>query len=337
MFIYFRPIYFEMLNNLTTSIVIRALNEQLHIGKLLYGIQQQTKLPDEIILVDSGSTDDTLLIASSYEVKIEKISKQDFTFGRALNIGCNLANNDILIFLSAHVYPLDKNWLSNLIKPFEDDSVACSYGKQRGNAKTKFSEHQVFLSYFPNEVADIKTNYFCNNANCAIRKKAWQKIRYDEDLTGLEDLDWAKKQHNIGNKIVYVPSAEIIHVHEESWRQIKNRYKREAIALRRIESHISMNFFNLTYLIFLSIFSDLLATRSIKSLRANWISIIFFRFNQYLGTYEGLNLKNNEINQLKSTFYYPPRKIKENKGKLNNIKNSNNNEKLKNLINYDSF
>ena len=69
MFIYFRPIYFEMLNNLTTSIVIRALNEQLHIGKLLYGIQQQTKLPDEIILVDSGSTDDTLLIASSYEVQ----------------------------------------------------------------------------------------------------------------------------------------------------------------------------------------------------------------------------------------------------------------------------
>ena len=90
-----------MFNNLTTSIVIRALNEGSHIGKLLYGLQQQTKLPDEIILVDSGSTDETLLIAASYDVLIEKISKDEFTFGRALNIGCKLAKNEILIFLSA--------------------------------------------------------------------------------------------------------------------------------------------------------------------------------------------------------------------------------------------
>ena len=34
------------------------------------------QLPDEIILVDSGSTDDTLLIASSYEVKIEKFQSK---------------------------------------------------------------------------------------------------------------------------------------------------------------------------------------------------------------------------------------------------------------------
>ena len=66
-----------MLDNLTTSIVIRALNEESHIGKLLYGIQQQTKLPNEIIIVDSGSTDDTLLIASSYGVKIVKYQKRN--------------------------------------------------------------------------------------------------------------------------------------------------------------------------------------------------------------------------------------------------------------------
>ena len=87
-----------MLNNFTTTVVIRALNEGSHIGKLLYGLQQQTILPDEIILVDSGSTDDTLLIASSYDVLIEKISKDQFTFGRALNIGCRKASKEILIF-----------------------------------------------------------------------------------------------------------------------------------------------------------------------------------------------------------------------------------------------
>jgi len=107
--------------------------------------------------------------------------------------------------------------------------------------------------------------------------------------------------------------------------------------LRRIESNISMNLFNLTYLILLSIFSDLLANRSIKSFRVNFISIIFFRFNQYVGTYQGLNLKNNEINELKSTFYYPPKKVKENKTLSNNFKNNDDDQKLRNLINYDSF
>ena len=325
-----------MFNNLTTSIVIRALNEGSHIGKLLYGLQQQTKLPDEIILVDSGSTDETLLIASSYDVLIEKISKDEFTFGRALNIGCKLAKNEILIFLSAHVYPPDKDWLTNIINPFKDESVVCTYGKQRGNSSTKFSENQVFLSYFPDEIEDIKTNYFCNNANCAIRKKEWEKIHYDEELTGLEDLDWAKKQYQNGKRILYVPNAEIIHVHQESWKQIRNRYKREAIALRKIESYISMNFFNLIYLIFLSIFSDIFASKSIKSLRKNLISIILFRLNQYFGTYEGLNLKNNEIDKLKSTFYYPPKNNKEIKIK-NFGKHTTKKRAIRKFINYDSF
>ncbi len=327
-----------MSNNLTVSIIIRALNEEAHIGKLLYGIQQQTKLPDEIILVDSGSTDDTLLVASSYDVIIERIKKEEFTFGKSLNIGCKRAKSDILVFLSAHVYPSEKEWLEDILKPFNDPNVVCSYGKQRGNKTTKFSENQVFLSYFPNNINDVKTNYFCNNANCAIRKEEWQKINYDESLTGLEDLDWAKKQYLNGKKIKYVPSAEIIHVHNETWGQIRNRYKREAIALRKIEPYISINFFSLIYLILLSILSDILSIKTINSLRLNLISIILFRINQYLGTYEGFNIKNKYISELRTTFYYPPKKYLKNDKKFKQFNNINKkNKKSRNLINYDSF
>ena len=321
-----------MLDNLTSSIVIRAYNEESYIGKLLYGIQQQSKLPNEIIIVDSGSTDNTLLIASSYNVKIVKISKEEFTFGRSLNIGCSSAKSEILIFLSAHVYPSHKDWLHNILKPFEEDSVVCSYGKQRGNSLTKYSENQVFLSYFPNQISEVKTPYFCNNANCAIRKKQWEKEKYDESLTGLEDLDWAKKQYKKGFKIVYVPEAEIIHVHEENWKQIKNRYKREAIALRNIEPSLSMNFLNLVYFILISTISDFLSIKSLKVAKSNLFSIILFRINMYIGTYEGLNLKYKDIHKLRSTFYYPPNLSKYKK--QNELKS---NKKSTKFINYDSF
>lgn len=327
-----------MFNNFTTTVVIRALNEGFYIGKLLYGLQQQTKLPDEIILVDSGSTDDTLLIASSYDIKIVKINKDEFTFGRALNIGCSKANNEILIFLSAHVYPSHKDWLLNLIKPFDDKSVVCSYGKQRGNSLTKFSEEQLFLSLFPEDPKNVRSQYFCNNANCAIRKKEWEILKYDELLTGLEDLDWAKKQYQKGNKIFYASDAEIIHVHNEDWKQIKNRYKREAIALSKIEPAITFNFLKLLYLIFLSILSDLLSIRSLKSLRLNFLSIILFRYNQYVGTYEGIKLKNSDIDKLTSTFYYPQGKQIKYLNKLKKSRKTNNiSQKSRKLINYDSF
>lgn len=325
------------LNIFSTSIVIRALNEARHIGKLLYGLKQQTKLPDEIILVDSGSTDDTLMIASSYDVKIVKIKKNEFSFGKALNIGCEEASKEILIFVSAHVYPSDKNWLQNLIKPFIDSKVVCSYGKQRGDRKTKYSENQIFNSWFPEDINDIKTKYFCNNANCAIRKSVWNEYQYDENLTGLEDLDWAKNQYSLGYKIIYSPKAKVIHVHNENWKQIRNRYRREAIALRRIEPTMTLNLFNLVYLLFLSILCDSLSTKSTKIFYLNFYSIILFRFNQYLGTYLGLNSKSMDISHLRSTFYFPSMKIKsESKRRLKLNSLSNNNESS-DLINYDIF
>jgi rhamnosyltransferase len=65
------------------SIVIRAYNEERHIGRLLDGIKHQTLKDVEVILVDSGSTDSTVEIAESYDARIVKIPSEEFTFGLA--------------------------------------------------------------------------------------------------------------------------------------------------------------------------------------------------------------------------------------------------------------
>jgi glycosyltransferase involved in cell wall biosynthesis len=52
------------------SVVIRAFNEEEHVGRLLSGILEQTLRPTEILLVDSGSTDATLSIASRFPVQV---------------------------------------------------------------------------------------------------------------------------------------------------------------------------------------------------------------------------------------------------------------------------
>ena len=79
------------------SIVIRSYNEAEHIGRLLLGIGQQTMPPDEVIVVDSGSTDGTPDIARSHGAQVVEIDKREFSFGRALNIGFSRAGGDIVI------------------------------------------------------------------------------------------------------------------------------------------------------------------------------------------------------------------------------------------------
>ena len=174
------------------SIVIRAYNEGKNIGKLLYGIRQQDLTDLEVILVDSGSTDNTVDIAEQHGAKIVKITESDFSFGRALNVGCEAAKGELLVFASAHVYPVSKSWLSDLLEPFSDPKITVSYGKQRAGSVNKYSEARLFDTWFPNISEVPQRGYFCNNANCAIRKSEWLNYPYDEDLTGLEDLHWPR-------------------------------------------------------------------------------------------------------------------------------------------------
>ena len=171
------------------SIVIRAYNEEKGIGRLLDGITQQTFEGYEIILVDSGSTDGTLAVAKRYPVKIVSIRPQDFSFGRSLNYGCQAAQGNFVVIASAHVYPLYKDWIEQLLTPFEDPRIGMVYGKQRGSKETKYSEHQVFEKWFPDKSTSNQAHPFCNNANAAIRRELWQEFPYNEELTGLEDID----------------------------------------------------------------------------------------------------------------------------------------------------
>jgi glycosyltransferase involved in cell wall biosynthesis len=88
------------------SIVIRCYNEERHIGRLLFGIKQQSIKDVEIIVVDSGSTDSTLSIVGRYPIKVVTIEPEEFSFGRSLNIGYQNTTNDIIVNASAHVYPI---------------------------------------------------------------------------------------------------------------------------------------------------------------------------------------------------------------------------------------
>lgn len=292
------------------SIIIRCHNEERHIGRLLESIFQQTVKNIEVILVDSGSTDTTLSIARRYPVNICSIRPEDFSFGYSLNCGCRQAAGTYLVFASGHVYPARQDWLENMLSMFTDPKVALVYGKQRGDYTSKFSEHQIFHKMFPDKTVYAQDSCFCNNANAAIRRHLWEKIPYDETLTGLEDLDWAKRAINLGHCISYCAKAEVIHVHEESSSQIYNRYKREAIALKRIFPDDRFRFWDFARLLILNMGVDYYHAYRAGKLRQNTLGVAIFRLMQFTGTYSGFRFRRLISPGMKQKFFYPRKQIK---------------------------
>ena len=287
------------------SVVVRCYNEEKHIGRLLEGLLRQSLTDVEIIVVDSGSTDATLAIASRYPTKCVRIPKQDFSFGRSLNLGCSAASGDVIVAVSAHCYPVYPDWLEQLIAPFLDTKVAMSYGKQRGNGLNKFSERQIYRQWFGEESNPAQQHPFANNANSAFRRDLWQSQPFDETLTGLEDLDWAHKVLRNGYRIAYVAEAPVIHVHEETWRQTYNRYRREAIAMRHILPQERFTFLDLLRLSLAGVVGDIRVAWNEGGLRRELSSILSFRMSQYIGTYHGYRQRDMISQNLRETFYYP--------------------------------
>lgn len=288
----------------STSVVIRALNEEKYIGRLLAGLAAQSTPPSEIILVDSGSTDTTISIAEHYGCRIVHIKKEDFSFGRALNVGCAAATGDVLIFMSAHVYPVYDTYLEHIVRPFTDPSVAVSYGRHLGDERTKYSEARLMLKWFPEKSVADQGHGFSNNGNCAVRRNRWQETPYDEELTGLEDLDFANKAVRDGLKVAYCAEAAVVHVHEESWQRTRNRYRREAIAYERIMGKQRMSAVEAIGLAIGNIVSDYFHATFEGKLLGNLASIPAFRTAQFLGAWEGYRSRSVSA-ELKQRFYYP--------------------------------
>lgn len=289
------------------SIVIRSLNEEKWLGAALDACHRQ-KLDNadvEVVLVDSGSTDRTVEIARSAGCRVVHIKKADFTFGRSLNYGCEAATGDHLVFISAHCIPTHERWLANLVAPLIKGEADYVYGKQVGHEVTRFSEHQIFAQYFPDADKIPQADFFCNNANAALRKSAWAAHHFDETVTGLEDMVLAKALMKEGYKIGYVADASVYHIHEENLSQVRRRYYREALTLREIMPEVHFHFGDFVRYFIAGVLHDFAEALEQRRFMQEAAGVIAFRFMQYWGVYLGHNEHRVLSQAQKESYYYP--------------------------------
>ena len=99
------------------SIIVRTKNEGKWIRRCLEAIYDQTYTNVEVVVVDSGSTDNTLSILDEFaDQRLILVHYEgDYIPGKSLNFGCQNANGEYFVFLSAHCIPASKTWLENLL------------------------------------------------------------------------------------------------------------------------------------------------------------------------------------------------------------------------------
>jgi len=290
------------------SVILRVKNEGQNLESVLQALlAQDYPSTIELVIVDSGSTDNTLDIAHKYQCKVINLKSEDFTFGKALNMGYREARGEIFVNLSGHSIPLNTQFLKNLIEPYKNPLVLATFGRNVPLHEACPSEARDLESWYPDQWLDVPERF--SNGNASLRKSAWEKRPFDEQVAGSEDIIWAKQIIASGFKIVYVPVAGVYHSHSSSLKYAFERRFRETKALVKDGQPYVMSFMHFIRWTLSQTKADLTFAKQ-KHYGARWyFHIPLYRFFQGYGIYTGAREKeytketiSQEVESLKGTI-----------------------------------
>jgi glycosyltransferase involved in cell wall biosynthesis len=220
---------------MTISLVVRAKNEGVRLALCRQAVALQRVDDVEVILVDNGSTDGTQELARQWGWSLVEIADEEFSHGRALNRGVARAKGEIVALLSGHCVPVNDLWLRRLAANFQDPRVAGAYGRQEPLPDTGDFDKRDLWTTFGVERRVQRKDYFFHNANSMIRRSVWERIPFDEGLSGVEDRAWAKQVIDAGWLLVYEPAASVYHHHGIHQGRDERRARRVVRVIEKIQ------------------------------------------------------------------------------------------------------
>jgi len=216
----------------TVSVIIPVRNEAKRIRQCIEGILKQTVPVQEIIVIDSGSTDGTLDILADFPmVDVIEIDGSTFNHGLTRNLGVERATGEFCQLTVGDAYAYNEFWLEEMLKGFVDDEVRAVCGQQVVDHLPENNPLQWFRPVDP--ISEIKRLQFSprewsfkskqeqrdasrwDDVNAMYRKSAMETMPFEE--TGYsEDLIWANNALKQGWALSQNHNARVYHFHFET-------------------------------------------------------------------------------------------------------------------------
>ncbi len=216
-------------NKYIVDVIIPTYKPDERFWKLLERLDKQTYVINKTIIINTDETCiDTVRIAAMKNVEIHHINLEEFDHGTSRNYGVTFSNADIVVFMTQDAIPDNKYMVEELVKPFKDEDVYITYGRQLPMQKCAFVEAYTRQFNYP-ETDIVKTKesiksmgiktYFSSDVCAAYRREKQIELGGFPRTIFNEDSIFAAQVINNDKKVYYASKARVIHSHNYTYMQ----------------------------------------------------------------------------------------------------------------------
>ena len=207
------------------AVIVPTLNAQKHFGNLLPALLEQGLPPEQVLVIDSSSEDNTGALARAFGARVHVIPRKEFNHGGTRRMAATLCPNaQILVFLTQDALPAGPDTLVRIAAAFDDPDVAMAYGRQLPRPEARPIERYARLRNYPasSQIRSLSdrtalgiTTVFCSDSFAAYRAEDLAAAgSFPADCYFGEDQIVAGQLLLMGRKLAYVAEARVIHSHD---------------------------------------------------------------------------------------------------------------------------
>jgi glycosyltransferase involved in cell wall biosynthesis len=217
------------MSSTSISVLIRNRNEADDLRRLLLRLREQQAQNIDIVVVDNESTDESRQHIESFGCRLVHLPEDQFTYGRATNLGLEHCSGELIVTLSSHSLPIGRSFIDEVTAPFSDPRVAAV----RIPIASNTAELKNLGTFAPLHSKSGVEEVFRRGpvaSGSVLRRSIWLAHRFDETLPGAEDKEWAFRVLGAGDYIMPVANAAYCYTRSfppEKWIQ---KIRREEIA-----------------------------------------------------------------------------------------------------------
>ncbi len=227
----------------TVSIVVPVKDGARYLPELLAALARQEPAHD-VLIVDSGSQDDSVALAQDAGARVLEIAPESFSHGPTRNWAAEQTSGEIVCFLTQDATPVD-GWLRAIVEAFaNDERIGAVYGPHlpRPDSSPMVAREltEFFAAFSPDGTTVVHgpgDPTFLSNVNAAYRRTCWSAIRF-RDVAYSEDQAFGQDLVETGWRKAYVPAAAVLHAHDYGVIGFARRYFDEYRGLRTSTGHV---------------------------------------------------------------------------------------------------